>query len=143
MGHFIDFIAKNWVLSTLFVVLLITFCSYEARSQGYGLKILSQDLVRKINDNAVTIFDIRSIDAFKIGHITKSKRAEESDLLAEESALAKLNGGSAVIVCSNGTRSGRLVAQLKKRFSDLDLLALNGGVDEWGKKNLPLQAGKK
>jgi rhodanese-related sulfurtransferase len=143
MNHFFDFLLQNWALSLLFFVLLLTFIAYEAKGQGFGLKIMAQELVRKMNDNAVKIYDIRSSDAFRVGHIFSSKSVQEADLLAEGGLLSKLNGSGAVIVCSNGAKSGRLVSQLKKNFKESELFVLSGGVDEWGRQKLPLQAGKK
>ena len=143
MNHFFDFLLQNWALSLLFFVLLLTFIAYEAKGQGFGLKIVAQELVRKMNDNAVKIYDIRGSDAFKAGHILSSKSVQEADLLSEDGLMGKLNGAEAVIVCSNGAKSGRLVAQLKKKFNESELFVLSGGVDEWGRQNLPLQTGRK
>jgi rhodanese-related sulfurtransferase len=143
MHEFINFLLRHYVLSSLFVILLLSVFVYEAMNQGYGSRISVQDLVSGMNAGTVSVFDIRANSTFADGHILDSKCVTADDLRQENGPLSGLAEKRAVIVCANGQKSGVLVAKLKTQFKSIDLVLLAGGVDAWSKQNMPLKKGKK
>ena len=106
MSEFIDFLLRNWVLTTLFFCLLIGVFIYESRLQGFGSRIAASSLVQKMNHDEAIVYDIRSATAYQAGHISGAKSLTEEKLKKEiiDSLGSKKTN---VLVCDNGQKSVR------------------------------------
>ena len=146
MHEFFEFLMQYWYLSSLFLILFVSLIIYEAKSQGYGSRLTAQALVHTINAERSLVFDVRSSSDFEKGHILHSKSITPSDLSRDLSTLVRTDGGDekdVVLVCSNGQKSGKLQAQLKRQNKSINITLLAGGLNEWKRQNLPLKKGRK
>ena len=143
MHQFIDFVLRHYILCSLFIVLVISLLVYEAIGQGYGSRIIAQELIAKMNANQVAIFDIRDKSAYVKGHIVDSTNVKAEQLNAEDGPLSTLSDKMAVIVCAKGQESGVLVAKIKAASKHKNMALLAGGIAEWTQQGLPLKKGKK
>ena len=143
MHEFIDFVARHYVLSSVFVLLLILLVVHEATKQGIGSRLSAQALIGQMNAGEVVVFDIRDRSSFEQGHIIGSKCVSADKLKSENSPLSTIETTAGVIICDTGQKSGALVGALKSTFPELKLSLLAGGLAEWRRQNLPLKKGKK
>ena len=143
MHQFIDFVLRHYILSSLFIILIISVLVYEAINQGYGSRMAAQELIAKMNANHVEVFDIRDKSAYVKGHIVDSTHVKTEQLNSEDGPLSGLSDKMAVIVCAKGQESGALVAKLKAATKNNNISLLAGGIAEWTKQGLPLKKGKK
>ncbi len=143
MHQFIDFVLRHYILSSVFIILIISLIVYEAINQGYGSRMGAQELVGKMNSGAVKVFDIRDKSAYASGHIIDSQCVTADELKSENGPLRDLAEQIAVIVCNNGQKSGVLVGKIKAASKNNNVALLAGGISEWSKQSLPLTKGKK
>ena len=80
MQEFVSFITHHWLLSALFIVLLILLFVEEARSKGLLGQLSAQDLVGLINRESAVVIDIRNREAFQEGHIIGAINLPQTDL---------------------------------------------------------------
>ena len=84
------------------------------------------------------IFDLREPKAFGQGHIPNARNIRAVDV----PAAPKLKSGKTVLlVCDNGSASGRLAQELRKKGSE-QVFCLKGGLAAWQRENLPVIIGR-
>ena len=95
------------------------------------------DAVRLINKGA-SVVDIRDAGDFEAGHIVDSQNVTEPD--SDGGAGLKLKKNKPVLlVCDNGSRSGRAAGNLRKSGFE-QVYSLQGGMQSWRQENLPIVA---
>ena len=135
MQQLIEFATHHWALVGVFIVLLIFVFWEEARSKGLGARLTCSQATRLINSEDAVVFDIRSINDFKKGHIVNAINLPEANSNMEK--LNKYKKKPIILVCNNGQKSGGLAMKLKKQgFAQLQVLS--GGISEWTRAGLPL-----
>jgi rhodanese-related sulfurtransferase len=135
MDRLIEFANANiWLaLGIVGTLLAVIFNELRLRSQAVG-SISAPQAVGLIN-NGATVVDLRDADAFKQGHLIDALNLNPKELA--NSKKLKSNKG-VLLVCENGTKSARALAELRKAGFD-NSFSLKGGIAAWQQDNLPTE----
>jgi rhodanese-related sulfurtransferase len=139
---FLEFAANHTLLVTalLFSFFLLIFT--ELRRQATGMTNLEpQAAVNLINSDAV-VLDLRSADAFALGHIVNAKNIPFDELEANKDKIEKYKSRPIIAVCNAGVTSTKVVNSLRKSGVE-NVYGLKGGITAWTQANLPLVTAKK
>ena len=142
MNMFLEFAANHTLLVTalLFSFFLVIFT--ELRRQASGMtNVEPQAAVKLINADAV-VLDVRSADAFALGHIVNAKNIPFDELEANEDKIEKYKSKPIIAVCNAGVTSTKVVKSLRKSGAE-NIYGLKGGIAAWTQANLPLVTSKK
>lgn len=142
MNMFLEFAANHTLLVTalLFSFFLVIFT--ELRRQASGMtNVEPQAAVKLINADAV-VLDVRSADAFALGHIVNAKNIPFDELEANEDKIEKYKSKPIIAVCNAGVTSTKVVKSLRKSGAE-NVYGLKGGIAAWTQANLPLVTSKK
>ncbi len=142
MNMFLEFAANHTLLVTalLFSFFLVIFT--ELRRQASGMtNVEPQAAVKLINADAV-VLDVRSADAFALGHIVNAKNIPFDELEANEDKIEKYKSKPIIAVCNAGVTSTKVVKSLRKTGAE-NVYGLKGGIAAWTQANLPLVTSKK
>jgi rhodanese-related sulfurtransferase len=82
--------------------------------------------------------DLRDREEFAQGHIPGAVNVPEEELEERVDELSK--DLPVIVVCADGDRSGRMVAQLRER--GFEAASVKGGMKAWGGGDMPLQPPK-
>ena len=87
-----------------------------------------------LNQDKVTILDVRSDAEFKSGHLKQSKHIPLDQLSSRAGEIDKSN--PVLVVCAVGGRAARGASLLKSAGFD-KVYVLGGGFNEWQSQGLP------
>lgn len=87
-----------------------------------------------LNQDTVTILDVRTDDEFKGGHLRHSKHIPLGELGARSGEIDKTH--PVLLVCAVGGRAARGASLLKRAGFD-KVYVLGGGFNEWQSQGLP------
>ena len=139
MEKFIVFAESHWVLSALFIVLLIAVLAYENFMQsGDSAGISPSQAVQMINKEDAVIVDVRRKDAFINGHIINSVNIPHAALKTDIKKLQKHKQKPIVVVCAQGVdavKAAKIISE--NEFEHVKVL--KGGVRAWREADLPLE----
>lgn len=135
MDQFFEFVANHWILSTLFVVLLVLLLTTESRKAGKSLS--NQELVMLLNKDQAVVVDLRDKKEFGEGHITGSINIPFANLKDRAVELQKYKDKQIVLVDKMGQHTG-LAGKILRAAGYQDIRRLAGGVTEWRNANMPL-----
>ena len=137
MEQFIEFTGNHPYLVGAAVALLVMIVFNEVRlaTRGYN-DVAPADAVKLINVDA-TVIDVRSVDAYRTGHIVGAKNVPLDELDADGSKLKKLKEKPVLTYCDNGITGARAASSLRSAgFSKV--FNLRGGLEAWRRDNYPL-----
>lgn len=135
MAKFFEFIGNHWILSTLWVGLLVALILYQQAKAGKTVS--PQEATLLVNRSDGVILDIRDKKDFKKGHIVDAIHIPLAKLKERLMELKKLKESPIIVVCQMGHQSGDAVKILQvEGFSQVSKLF--GGIAEWSAQNLPL-----
>lgn len=135
----IEFTTNNFILSGLFVALLVALIYTTVASQLSSLKELStHEATLLMNKDDAVILDIRPAADFKKGHILGAQQIKTEALnKGEFNTLEKHKNTPIIVVCAMGMTAKRTAAQmLKSGFEQVTVL--KGGMNAWQGANLPI-----
>lgn len=143
MQRLTEFIGNHPILAAAFVGLLLAWIIWEVMQKFRGFKEISPaQLVRLINDEAVTVFDLGAQGDFTHGHITNAKHMAVSQVDPESREMEKLKEQPIALYCKNGMSSPAVASRLVKAgFTQVHVL--KGGMQSWVADSMPLVKGKK
>jgi len=136
----VQFIIHHWLLSSLFLVLLILLLIEEARAKGLMGQVSPQELVRLMNRESAVVIDIRNRDAYQQEHIIGALNFPQPELEKDLSKLNKYKEVPLIIVCATGQKSGELAAKLKKQNFE-KVQVLSRGMNAWKSAGMPVVKG--
>jgi rhodanese-related sulfurtransferase len=90
-----------------------------------------------INRRKAHVLDVRSEEAYKVGHLPGAKLVNPAGLTAAIEKLKLDRKNPVVLVCETGVQSRKLVSEAQK-LGFADVGALEGGVQAWKSAELPL-----
>lgn len=136
-----EFIANHWVLSLIFVILLLMIVGGTLRQRLHGIKKLSNnELVRLMSDQKIVLIDTRSEADFEKGHISGAVNVPFTRLgktIDQVLKKQKHKDEPIVIVDEMGHQAVAAGAMMNKQgFGPLFMLA--GGVSAWQNDHMPL-----
>jgi len=143
MQRLIEFIGNHPVLAAAFVGLILAWIIWEVMQRFRGFTEISPAaLVRMINDDTATLFDLGAIADYSQGHITGAKHMAPSQLDPQSREMEKLKERPIALYCKNGMASPAAATRLVKAgFTQVHVL--KGGLQSWLADSLPVVKGKK
>jgi rhodanese-related sulfurtransferase len=140
MANIIDFAVKNWVLVVLFLGLALTVLLYELKTaQGGARKLTPQAAVLLINQQQAVVFDVRSKDIFKAGHIIDAVNVMPTEINEQSKKLNKYKSKPVILCDEMGHKVAPLASQLQKAGFNVHIM--QGGVNAWQGASMPLVKG--
>lgn len=137
MEAYLSFFMQHWILSSLFLVLLVVFLVNEWLHRSYGVpKISNQELVDILNHMGGVVIDIRSEAKFAKGHILGAHNFPQAQLQERPNVLNKYKSKPVIVVCEAGNDAPKTCDLLKKQGFE-KLYSLNNGMQGWVQDNLP------
>ena len=133
-ANLIEFVINHYVLSGLFVVLLIALVVSEMLKGGQSLS--SRELTALVNSDQGVVLDVRAQKDFSAGHIVDSLHIPYEKVAGRVAELEKHKAKTIVVVDAMGQHAGAVCRDLKK--AGFTAAKLSGGVASWRGDNLPL-----
>ncbi|BCA31304.1 rhodanese-like domain-containing protein [Metapseudomonas otitidis] len=134
LAHLIEFATNHYVLSAIFVVLLVLLIAHELRRSGRAVS--TRELTALVNADQGLVLDVRSVKDFGTGHIVDSLNIPFEKLAARMAELEKHKDKAIIVVDAMGQHAGTVCRDLKK--AGFNALKLSGGIGSWRGENLPL-----
>jgi rhodanese-related sulfurtransferase len=134
LAHLIEFATAHYVLSGLFVFLLLLLLVTELRK---GAKSLTpRELTALINRDEGVVIDVRAKKDFAAGHIVGALNIPQDKLAARLGELDKHKGKTLVVVDAMGQHAGTVCGELIK--AGHSAAKLGGGIATWRGDSLPV-----
>jgi rhodanese-related sulfurtransferase len=134
MAQFTEFLINHWILSGLWLALVITLLYYLNAKAGDALS--PQQTVMLVNREHGVILDIRDKKAFDGGHIVDAINIPSAKLKERLAELNKFKEKPLVVVCQLGSQSGDSIKTLEENgFTSVS--RMSGGMAEWQAQGLP------
>ncbi len=142
MAQLLEFLQNHWVLTALFIAFLVSYIVYELLMRRGGANgVTPQKAVRLINQKKSTLFDVRSEEKYKQGHIIDAQRADPDTIEAACKKLKLKPDDTIILVCQAGISAGKAGAKLKKAGYK-NIYNITGGMNAWKQADLPVVASK-
>ena len=138
MEQLFEFAANHWILSSIWIVLLVLLIMSYSKSSSKMLGIQQATLL--INRENATVVDIRAKADFNKGHILGSVNVPTSKVEEGAKGLPKDKSKPVLLVCQTGVTTAG-VAQKLSQMGYENLYRLQGGIGSWNAENLPLEKG--
>ncbi|AJE13720.1 MULTISPECIES: rhodanese-like domain-containing protein [Stutzerimonas] len=134
LANLIEFVSNHYVLSSLFVVLLVLLVITEARKGGKSLT--SRELTTMVNGGQGVVLDVRPKKEFATGHIVDALNIPHDKLVSRMGELEKHKGKTLIVVDAMGQHAGAVCRDLQK--AGFTAAKLSGGISAWRGDNLPV-----
>lgn len=134
VANLIEFVSNHYVLSSLFVVLLILLVITETRKGGKSLG--NRELTALVNSGEGVVLDVRAKKEFAAGHIVDALNIPHDKLVSRMAELEKYKGKTLIVVDALGQHAGTVCRELQK--AGHTAAKLGGGISSWRGDNLPL-----
>ena len=137
MDDIIFFLTEHWILSGIFLLLLIALITQEWISQSFGMATVSpEEAVLWINHKQAVVLDIRQPNLFLEGHILDALNLPAASLDKKMGLLQKHQDKPLIVVWSSSQEASKVVKVLKTK--GYQAVTLKGGIQEWRTAGLPL-----
>jgi rhodanese-related sulfurtransferase len=136
MEQLIEFTNNNPLLVAGTVLMGLAVIFYELRKQAGGVTALSSAQAVQLINQGARIVDIRDEKKFNSGHIIDAINIPATEIGGDDSTRLK-KAKSVLLVCDNGSESGKCVVTLKKSGIE-NAFSLRGGLANWQQDNLPV-----
>jgi len=134
MEKIFEFLLNHWILSGLWLGIVVTLILYIKAKAGSALS--PQQATLLVNRQDGVILDIRDKKAFEAGHIVDAVNIPLAKLGERSSELEKFREKPLVVVCNMGQQSGEAVKLLEEKgFTEVS--RMSGGMTEWSSQGLP------
>lgn len=135
MARALEFLVNHWILSGLWIVLVILLIGY-LRSKA-GKSLTTQQAILLVNRHNAIVVDIRERKDFDKGHIVDAVNIPLAKLQERIVELDKKKDQPVIVVCQMGHHSGEAVKMLQARgFTQVS--KMSGGMAEWQGQSLPI-----
>ena len=140
MQDILLFINHHLVLFTVFTIILgiLVILEFIKLKRG-ATRLTPARLIQLINHHKAVVVDIRSLDAFKAGHITSAISLPLNELKNKMKTLEKFKSQPIVVVCATGADSPKAAVLLTEQGIQAQIL--NGGIRAWREAEMPLVKG--
>ena len=140
MDQYLEFVSNHTILVLALFASFFLLIFTELRRKAQGLVNVDPGGAVKLINNAATVIDLRSAEAFGRGHIVGARNIPVDDLQAKLDQLDKSK--AVIVVCDSGMSSNRAVDLLRKAGFE-SAWGLKGGMNAWNQDGLPVVTGKK
>ena len=134
LANLIEFVSNHYVLSSLFVALLILLFITETRKGGKSLS--NRELTALVNSGEGVVLDVRAKKEFDGGHIVDALNIPYEKLVSRTSELEKHKAKTLIVVDAMGQHAGTACRELQK--AGFTAAKLSGGISSWRGDNLPV-----
>ena len=134
LANLIEFVSNHYVLSSLFVALLILLFITETRKGGKSLS--NRELTALVNSGEGVVLDVRAKKEFDAGHIVDALNIPYEKLVSRTGELEKHKAKTIIVVDAMGQHAGSVARDLKK--AGYTAAKLGGGIASWRGDNLPV-----
>ena len=134
-----EFINNNLIISAGLILsfLLLIFNELRIKKQQIA-NIDAYKAVQLINSGA-NIFDVRSAELFKKGHIVNSKNFNSEQIISKKKSLINK---TTVVICETGQSSSKIVNEMRALGVE-NIFGISGGIAGWSEANMPLVSKQK
>jgi rhodanese-related sulfurtransferase len=137
MKDIVGFLQNHQMLSLAFIgVLVLLFILEFIRIRLGARRISPMEATGLINHQNAVVIDVRSLDAFRSGHIVEAASLPSPELEKTYKKLEKYINRPIIIVCAAGLESPRAASFLLKNGYNTHILA--GGIRAWKDAEMPL-----
>ena len=137
MREFVDFITKNWILASLFLLTIIVLLQQYWSQHRFGMQwVTTEEAVALINRDQAIILDVRPAETFATGHCLGAISLEHHLLDKKIGTLEKYKTKSFIVVCQSGYQAKQSAAFLKQQ--GFKVYVLEGGMQQWRANVLPV-----
>lgn len=134
LANLIEFVSNHYVLSSLFVALLIILFITETRKGGKSLS--NRELTALVNSGEGVVLDVRAKKEFDAGHIVDALNIPYEKLVSRTGELEKHKAKTIIVVDAMGQHAGTACRELQK--AGFTAAKLSGGISSWRGDNLPV-----
>jgi len=134
----VDFLIQNWIL------ILVAFISggmlvwpLVRGSAGGASSVGTSEAVRLINREKAVLIDVSEPAEYAAGHVAGARNVPFGSIEGNKT-LPSNKALPLIVVCPNGSRSGRAAGALRKLGYER-AVALSGGVAAWREASLPVE----
>jgi len=129
----------NLVLIVVVVVsgVMLLWPTLTRRNRGLS----SSEAILLINRRNAVVIDVRTAQAYAVGHLPQARHLPAADLSAKAQQVAKNKVTPVIVVCQTGQQSAKALDVLQQA-GYTEVHSLQGGVDGWQKAGLPVVASK-
>jgi len=107
------------------------------RSVG-GASISTLQATLLINQQNAVVLDVREAAEFEKGHMLNARNIGFKELATRAPEMEKQKAKPVIVVCENGSLSGRAAAVLRKQGFG-QVFMLGGGIGAWRQAGLPME----
>lgn len=137
MNEFLNFLTEHWLLSTLFVALLVSYLVFEFKQNADKKEVSADQAIFLYNHQHAVILDIRSTNDFADGHIVGAVHVDASEADHKSKKLQKYEDKTVVIVSADGKQALNFANRLEAQGFE-QVFSLAGGIHAWLAAGLPL-----
>lgn len=112
LANLIEFVSNHYVLSSLFVALLILLFITETRKGGKSLS--NRELTALVNSGEGVVLDVRAKKEFDAGHIVDALNIPYEKLVSRTGELEKHKAKTIIVVDAMGQHAGTACRELQK-----------------------------
>lgn len=134
LAHLIEFATNHYVLTGIFVVLLVLLLVTELQKGGKSLS--TRELVALVNRDEAVVLDVRNSKDFATGHIVDALNIPYEKLAGRMAELEKHKAKTIIVVDAMGQHAGSVASTLLK--AGFTAAKLGGGIATWRGDNLPV-----
>ncbi len=135
MAQFVEFVGNHWILSTLWMVIVMAlFFLFQSAS---GKAVGPQQAVMLINRSNAVVLDIRDKKDYDGGHIVDAINIPMNKLGQRITELEKYKERPMIVVCKMGQQASDACKTLQTAGYS-QAVKLNGGLTEWKAQSYPL-----
>ncbi len=134
MSFFID----NWVLIAVAFASGAMLVWPAVRAGGRAGTLNTTDAVMLMNRDKAVVIDVSEPAEFAAGHIIGARHLPLADFGAKLPATVKNKATPLILVCANGARANRAVAEAKKLGHE-KVHSLTCGMGAWRAAGLPVE----
>ena len=138
MQEYISFFQDNVVLGLAWIALFFGLIVTSMKMKLSNVKQVSHhQAIQLMNDGDAIVFDVRSRDNYKKGHIVKAIHVNMSEIKNDEiQRLGKYKERPVITVCDMGMQAEQAATLMHKQGFQ-QMYSLKGGMNEWQSSHLP------
>lgn len=137
MQEFVDFITKNWILASLFLLAALVLLQQYWSQYRFGIQAVTpEEAVALFNRDQAILLDLRSAEAFAAGHCLGAVSLAQDLLDNKIGTLEKYKSKLLILICQSGQRCKQAAALLKQEGFNAQVL--EGGMQQWRANALPV-----
>lgn len=131
---FFVFISEQWILVSVFIVLIYLFAINERVKSGKPLSVHA--VTRMLNADEAILVDLRDKKEFQAGHIAGAISIPASKLADRMSELEAHREKAIIVADKVGQQSAAVGRRLQQ--DGYNVYRLTGGMMEWTNQSLPV-----